>query len=51
MEAVARYLPIASDGRKRPFTFRPDIGLAEYLLNRRAFEDAALIPPAKAASS
>lgn len=34
MEAVGRYLGrLHQTGRKRPFTFRPDIGLAEYLLN------------------
>ncbi len=37
-------------GRKRPFTFRPDIGLAEYLFEPRRTEDAALIPSGQKAA-
>ncbi len=52
MEAVGRYLGrLHQTGRKRPFTFRPDIGLAEYLFEpRRVFEDAALIPSGQKAA-
>ncbi len=38
MEAVGRYLGrLHQTGRKRPFTFRPDIGLAEYLFEPRRY--------------
>lgn len=52
MEAVGRYLGrLHQTGRKRPFTFRPDIGLAEYLFEpRQVFEDAALIPSGQKAA-
>ncbi|TGD34433.1 hypothetical protein C9F07_34005, partial [Salmonella enterica subsp. enterica serovar Poona] len=38
-------------GRQRPYTFRPVIGLAEYLYEpRQVFEDAALIPSGQKAA-
>ena len=46
MEAVARYLGrMHRTGRRQPFTFRPTIGLNEYLIEpRQLFERATLIP-------
>lgn len=46
MESVGRYLGrMHRTGRRQPFTFRPTIGLDEYLTEpRRLFENAALIP-------
>ncbi|MTH47034.1 serine/threonine protein kinase [Intestinirhabdus alba] len=46
MEAVGRYLGrMHQTGRKRPFVYRPTIGLEEYLIEpRKLFENASLIP-------
>ena len=49
MEAVGRYLGrLHQTGRKQPFTWRPTIGLDEYLVEpRKLFEHAQLIPSAQ----
>ena len=49
MEAVGRYLGrLHQTGRKQPFTWRPTIGLDEYLVEpRKLFEHARLIPSAQ----
>ena len=52
MEAVGRYLGrLHQTGRKQPFTWRPTIGLDEYLVEpRKLFEHARLIPSAQKAA-
>lgn len=52
MEAVGRYLGrLHQTGRKQPFTWRPTIGLDEYLVEpRKLFEHAPLIPSAQKAA-
>ena len=52
MEAVGRYLGrLHQTGRKQPFTWRPTIGLDEYLVEpRKLFEHAQLIPSAQKAA-
>lgn len=52
MEAVGRYLGrLHQIGRKRPFTWRPTIGLDEYLVEpRKLFEYACLIPSGQKAA-
>lgn len=52
MEAVGRYLGrLHLTGRKRPFTWRPTIGLDEYLVEpRKLFEYAQLIPSGQKAA-
>ncbi|MDM2736230.1 serine/threonine protein kinase [Citrobacter sp. Ct235] len=52
MEAVGRYLGrLHQIGRKRPFTWRPTIGLDEYLVEpRKLFEYARLIPSGQKAA-
>lgn len=52
MEAVGRYLGrLHQTGRKQPFTWRPTIGLDEYLVEpRKLFEHARLIPSSQKAA-
>lgn len=52
MEVVGRYLGrLHQIGRKRPFTWRPTIGLDEYLVEpRKLFEYARLIPSGQKAA-
>ncbi|MES0301529.1 serine/threonine protein kinase [Citrobacter sedlakii] len=52
MESVGRYLGrMHRTGRRQPFTFRPTIGLEEYLTEpRKLFEHAVLIPSGQKAA-